>query len=289
MLFMRYFNPRSREGSDPTAVFLLHFPSISIHAPARGATCPAGVFGRWRPLFQSTLPRGERQKLQYISTRTIAIFQSTLPRGERLETQKTSGSQSELSIHAPARGATYSPHEIKERLQINFNPRSREGSDEDVTTKVDSLEISIHAPARGATSTYQHTHYSTRISIHAPARGATDFSDFFKFFLRISIHAPARGATVDPFFGSLDHVISIHAPARGATFGTLRSIPAASLFQSTLPRGERLLCGANLKLVIQFQSTLPRGERRCRRRSVLYCSAFQSTLPRGERLEAYFA
>ena len=56
--------------------------------------------------------------------------------------------------------------------------------------------------------------------------------------------------------------ISIHAPARGATFGTLRSIPAASLFQSTLPRGERLLCGANLKLVIQFQSTLPRGERR---------------------------
>ena len=123
---------------------------------------------------------------------------------------------------------------------VYFNPRSREGSDEDVTTKVDSLEISIHAPARGATSTYQHTHYSTRISIHAPARGATDFSDFFKFFLRISIHAPARGAT----------------------FGTLRSIPAASLFQSTLPRGERLLCGANLKLVIQFQSTLPRGERR---------------------------
>ena len=102
---------------------------MSIHAPARGATCPAGVFGRWRPLFQSTLPRGERQKLQYISTRTIAIFQSTLPRGARRETQKTSGSQSEISIHAPARGATYSPHEIKERLQINFNPRSREGSD----------------------------------------------------------------------------------------------------------------------------------------------------------------
>ncbi len=167
----------------------------------------------------------------------------------------------------------------------NFNPRSREGSDCDrvgrfrEVCKFQStlprgerrfaicspsliLGISIHAPARGATSTYQHTHYSTRISIHAPARGATDFSDFFKFFLRISIHAPARGATVDPFFGSLDHVISIHAPARGATFGTLRSIPAASLFQSTLPRGERLLCGANLKLVIQFQSTLPRGERR---------------------------
>ena len=242
MLFMRYFNPRSREGSDPTAVFLLHFPSISIHAPARGATAgitatqnlsqdfnprsregsdtvcspfvissqyfnprsregsdlpswciwsmasiisihapargatPPGytectTTGNFNPrsregsddlpdrqpaerddfnprsregsdviqfvlqaefikfqstlprgerlpldsvcfkylLFQSTLPRGERQKLQYISTRTIAIFQSTLPRGERLETQKTSGSQSEISIHAPARGATCFP------------------------------------------------------------------------------------------------------------------------------------------------------------------------------------
>ena len=218
MLFMRYFNPRSREGSDLPSWCIWSMASIiSIHAPARGATKVTVHFNQ---------------------------------------------NHSNISIHAPARGATYSPHEIKERLQINFNPRSREGSDEDVTTKVDSLEISIHAPARGATSTYQHTHYSTRISIHAPARGATDFSDFFKFFLRISIHAPARGATVDPFFGSLDHVISIHAPARGATFGTLRSIPAASLFQSTLPRGERLLCGANLKLVIQFQSTLPRGERR---------------------------
>ena len=188
----------------------------------------------------------------------------------------------------------------------NFNPRSREGSDCDrvgrfrEVCKFQStlprgerrfaicspsliLGISIHAPARGATSTYQHTHYSTRISIHAPARGATDFSDFFKFFLRISIHAPARGATVDPFFGSLDHVISIHAPARGATFGTLRSIPAASLFQSTLPRGERLLCGANLKLVIQFQSTLPRGERHSASVSSDLHSAFQSTLPRGER------
>ena len=146
---------------------------------------------------------------------TVPVFQSTLPRGER---------------HLPQ---TRCPE------NVYFNPRSREGSDEDVTTKVDSLEISIHAPA--------------------------------------------RGATVDPFFGSLDHVISIHAPARGATFGTLRSIPAASLFQSTLPRGERLLCGANLKLVIQFQSTLPRGERLSTGRVSESLRRFQSTLPRGER------
>ena len=34
------------------------------------------------------------------------------------------------------------------------------------------------------------------------------------------------------------------------------------LFQSTLPRGERLICGAGNFPVKKFQSTLPRGERR---------------------------
>ena len=188
-------------------------------------------------------------------------FQSTLPRGERLV--KPCCLKYPFNFNPRSReGSDAEKRRGNCMAKVNFNPRSREGSDEDVTTKVDSLEISIHAPARGATSTYQHTHYSTRISIHAPARGATDFSDFFKFFLRISIHAPARGAT----------------------FGTLRSIPAASLFQSTLPRGERLLCGANLKLVIQFQSTLPRGERHVLTTIMNAYRLFQSTLPRGERL-----
>ena len=191
-----------------------------------------------RQRFQSTLPRGERQKTQPKHVRDNR-FQSTLPRGERPPSfparsrccryfnprsrEGSDGPSDVTLLTVPVfqstlpRGERHLP-QTRCPENVYFNPRSREGSDEDVTTKVDSLEISIHAPA--------------------------------------------RGATVDPFFGSLDHVISIHAPARGATFGTLRSIPAASLFQSTLPRGERLLCGANLKLVIQFQSTLPRGERR---------------------------
>ena len=144
--------------------------SISIHAPARGATfCHLLALLNTRNF--NPRSREGSDGPSDVTLLTVPVFQSTLPRGER---------------HLPQ---TRCPE------NVYFNPRSREGSDEDVTTKVDSLEISIHAPARGATSTYQHTHYSTRISIHAPARGATDFSDFFKFFLRISIHAPARGAT----------------------------------------------------------------------------------------------
>ena len=57
----RYFNPRSREGSDHVIGFLDKLMRISIHAPAKGAT--------WRisqqlPIiqFQSTLPRRERRQ-----------------------------------------------------------------------------------------------------------------------------------------------------------------------------------------------------------------------------------
>ena len=54
------FNPRSREGSD----FLRFKPEISciisIHAPAKGATCHS-LSLVISTLFQSTLPRRERQ------------------------------------------------------------------------------------------------------------------------------------------------------------------------------------------------------------------------------------
>ena len=56
----------------------------------------------------------------------------------------------DISIHAPARGATY-------QLQTNYR----------------SNQISIHAPARGATSSTTGGGGYKHISIHAPARGAT--------------------------------------------------------------------------------------------------------------------
>ena len=64
-----YFNPRSREGSD--VVFLPHvnYSSISIHAPAKGATIPCNTFPQHLSIFQSTLPRRERQ--QYYTTNFI--------------------------------------------------------------------------------------------------------------------------------------------------------------------------------------------------------------------------
>ena len=58
--------------------------------------------------------------------------------------------------------------------------------------------------------------------------------------------------------------ISVHAPTRGATSNSL-SFSIFSVFQSTLPREERLL-GLNFKEANSiFQSTLPREERRAKR------------------------
>ena len=55
-----------------------------------------------------------------------------------------------ISIHAPARGATMQA-KMFTALSINFNPRSREGSDLHVFLHPHLRDISIHAPARGAT------------------------------------------------------------------------------------------------------------------------------------------
>ena len=121
---------------------------ISIHAPTRGATRSNGTI-KQRPRFQSTLPRGERLKLCYYNI-IRKRFQSTLPRGERQD-------------------------ERWNRLQDrrNFNPRSHEGSDRQVTPKNIGNIISIHAPTRGATFMELLHGEKDGISIHAPTRGAT--------------------------------------------------------------------------------------------------------------------
>ena len=53
------FNPRAREGRDNEAAAMPSAYTVSIHAPARGATNGDGAFaGSF--LFQSTRPRGAR-------------------------------------------------------------------------------------------------------------------------------------------------------------------------------------------------------------------------------------
>ena len=79
---------------------------------------------------------------------------------------------------------------------MNFNPRSREGSD-----------LSFTGPFRG------HANFNPR-----SREGSDTLAIIFMWLvIDISIHAPARGATMDNDAIAQKVIISIHAPARGAT------------------------------------------------------------------------
>ena len=159
----------------------------------KGSDLPQKRKRRYIRIFQSTLPRRERRVSWYFSS-VSSRFQSTLPRRER-------------------------PGYLKglSGIHVNFNPRSREGSDQ-----------------HGA-----HSGSSTR-----------DFNPRSR-----------EGSDPSPFGSAL----------------------AFALFQSTLPRRERLLSSWTRLLCFRFQSTLPRRERLRNTSTLTGSTLFQSTLPRRER------
>ena len=102
----RYFNPRSREGSDPREELIASRCIISIHAPAKGAT---DLCGRRHGGVLISIHAPAKGATTFSTWVDEALeFQSTLPRRERPV----------LQTH--------------HRLRNYFNPRSREGSDHNV-------------------------------------------------------------------------------------------------------------------------------------------------------------
>ena len=77
------FNPRSREGNDPSCEYGFVSYPISIHAPARGATFCYGKAGGERYNFNPRSREGS-DVMHSVSRCSQRLFQSTLPRGERL-------------------------------------------------------------------------------------------------------------------------------------------------------------------------------------------------------------
>ena len=237
-------------------------PRLSIHAPARGATrrcppakVPTGTFNprtragcddegwvgsRSNETFQSTHPRGVRPRDLNVGS-TVQVFQSTHPRGVRLSPALSERYRDELSIHAPARGAT--------------------------------LETSPGTDAHGFQSThprgvrpprYLIVPPSYTLSIHAPARGATCRT------------ACPPGGIAGPFNprtrAGCDANTIVQRDVQGRTFNPRTRAGCDDLpellkiwneiFQSTHPRGVRRLSpSAILSAFGFFQSTHPRGVR----------------------------
>ena len=141
----------------------VNLPEISIHAPARGATHAIRTrcfrFGYFNPRSR------EGSDVLGMSIYHCSIkFQSTLPRGERLKLLTEYKSTSLISIHAPARGATI------------FD-----------TINATSILISIHAPARGATSILSKIHpMFLTISHNASSFSSFPFHSFLPHLLNSS-------------------------------------------------------------------------------------------------------
>ncbi len=174
---------------------------------------------------------------------TKLMFQSTPPRGGRQADFVVSDGLSDVSIHAPARGATQrsantgmpstfqsTPPRGGRRSAASdpqtspcFNPRPRAGGDCGAADDAGHQWVSIHAPARGATGRQRnHVEPNDSVSIHAPARGATDCT-VPHYSLHVFQSTPPRGGRHRRRKMTDQIEVSIHAPARGATFGGPRT------------------------------------------------------------------
>ena len=211
--------------------------------------------------FLSTLPQGERR---FSITARIASysFLSTLPQGERLiwlslliiilyfYPRSRKGSDTgplygnldivNISIHAPARGATASSAWVKSTRRA-FLSTLPQGERQEFRSRIVRGEEFLSTLPQGERPVgTRHIRQRKSISIHAPARGATDISHALIRHSTIFLSTlpqgerpvvPAAFPEYVDFYprsrkGS-DHThclevfqflrISIHAPARGAT------------------------------------------------------------------------
>ena len=210
---------------------------VSIHAPAWGATLSLSAQERTEG-FQFTRPRGARLALE--GARAVDDeFQFTRPRGARQFVAHRRAAAADVSIHAPAWGATGTRRNLPTRRLFQFT-RPRGARQAGCCLSDNVRLVSIHAPAWGATREAHTRRRDDGVSIHAPAWGATPEGvcvrayDEFQFTRprgarRTNAVSPAleiglfqftrpRGARLYPLAKHvLDAVVSIHAPAWGAT------------------------------------------------------------------------
>ena len=174
------FNPRTRVGCD--------------------LTCGYRHDGGRR--FQSTHPRGVRLIRRYFPS-SIREFQSTHPRGVRRSGKSSRDVFPQVSIHAPAWGAT--------AFEKAYYPM-------DIT-------VSIHAPAWGATSFQTKGSAQSRVSIHAPAWGATGGITHWRQACNEFQSTHPRGVRLpESRLVWAVQEVSIHAPAWGARIETVISM-----------------------------------------------------------------
>ncbi len=124
-------------------------------------------------MFQSTHPCGVRPAAAIVYAVLEQTFQSTHPCGVRLIVGSLTVRSSNVSIHAPLRGATSSPS-AQARGCAGFNPRTPAGCDIDgEAPSWSGLSFNPRTPAGCDHCDAMPVAVVADVSIHAPLRGAT--------------------------------------------------------------------------------------------------------------------
>ena len=188
-------------------------------------------------MFQSTLPRRERQTSLFCAT-IKHLFQSTLPRRERLQWQQRGalkicfnprsreGSDG-IRVSAPVRSISFNPRsrEGSDSLPCTpqstthcFNPRSREGSDPSPPHHSGScFPVSIHAPAKGATDYCWRDSNLRWFQSTLPRRERRYQSNWWLRTINGFNPRSREGSDGCNYCDRGTVCVSIHAPAKGAT------------------------------------------------------------------------
>ena len=187
------------------------------------------------------------------------LFQFALPRGERPTGAGVTHAGSNVSIRAPARGATLAaratlasssfqfalPRGERQRLSGAgtvlrcFNSRFREGSDRPVFHGWRRATC-FNSRSREGSDLTPHTPPSRRGCFNSRSREGSDPIDRRRAAQAGSFNSRSREGSDGQLVGAdeADCTVSIRAPARGAT-APLYDDSIAVRFQFALPRGER--------------------------------------------------
>ena len=254
---------------------------VSIHAPPWEATDMPGLSRVASRCFNPRPPVGGDGQTSRHSM-SLRSFNPRPPVGGDLVDARRAGQDLVVSIHAPPWEATDIIGDgITETMFQSTPPRGRRPQ----VTRVKALPAILFqsTPPRGRRPRGNacKSAAGNSVSIHAPPWEATRHRPARRHLVYVSIHAPPWEATCDsscpdpskvsfnprpPVGGDSSrqsggkHDVSIHAPPWEATLDPRRA--GLDPFQSTPPRGRRLLTRYDMMLITRFQSTPPRGRRR---------------------------
>ena len=276
------FNPRPRAGGDVMPSNTKDKRTCFNPRPRARGDIERLLRKRFQTRFQSTPPRGRRRA--GIWCKTVGLSFNPRPRAGGDKPARNRGDRRDcfnprpraggdvpprrniafparVSIHAPARGATFRGWSKKMKPQVSihapargataqthrsnpdpdgFNPRPRAGGDLHGEPPAVVLAMFQSTPPRAGRPCLPPTVCYSKKFQSTPPRGRRRINVSRAVKAAMFQSTPPRGGRLPNSPNSRPwRRVSIHAPARGATMMSLTNLSGSMAFQSTPPRGGR--------------------------------------------------